>query len=116
AQLDEEQQNQPAKFFLFDFEEMRRPGCAGVPKQESRAEIEQGEYEADDKCAEEKVPEKDDLLAFHGPIIYSSDTTSITNGFATLIDCRFCQGSGMPRSVKAKASASIFEFGFRQFQ
>ncbi len=43
AQLDEEHQNQSAEFFLIDFEEVHRPGCAGVPKQERRAEIEQSE-------------------------------------------------------------------------
>jgi hypothetical protein len=69
TQLDEEQQNQSAEFFFVDFEEACRPGCAGVPKQERRTEIEQSEYEADDKCAEEKVPEENDLLAFHAAII-----------------------------------------------
>lgn len=44
---------------------MRGPGCSGIPKQERRAEIEQGKDEADDKCGEEKVPEENDFLAFH---------------------------------------------------
>jgi hypothetical protein len=65
AQLDEEQQNQSAEFLFVDFEEMRRPRCAGVPKQERRTEIEQSEYEADDKGAKEKVPGENDLFAFH---------------------------------------------------
>jgi hypothetical protein len=69
TQLDEEQQHQSAEFLFVDFEEVRRPGCAGVPKQSRRRKIEQGEYEADDKCAEEKVPEENDLLAFHAAII-----------------------------------------------
>jgi hypothetical protein len=68
TQLDEEQQHQSAEFFFVDFEEVRRPGCAGAPKQERRAEIEQSEYEADDKCAEEKVPEENDPFAFHAAI------------------------------------------------
>ena len=43
AQLDEKKQHQSAEFFLVDFEEMRREGCTGFPKQQCRAEIEQGE-------------------------------------------------------------------------
>jgi hypothetical protein len=65
AQLDEEQQNQSAEFFFVDFEKMGRPRDGRVPKQSRRAEIEQGEYEADDKGAKEKVPEENDLFAFH---------------------------------------------------
>src|SRR2546428_1049872 len=65
AQLDEEQQNQSAEFFFVDFEELRRPRNGSVPKQSRRSEIEQREYEADDKCTEEKVPEENDLLAFN---------------------------------------------------
>jgi hypothetical protein len=79
AQLDEKQQDQSSEFFLVDFEEMRRPGCAGIPKQESRAEIEQGENKPDDKCAEEKVPEENDSFAIHAAIIYLIDARSITN-------------------------------------
>ena len=65
AQLDEEQQHQSAEFLFVDFEEACRPGCAGVPKQERRAEIEQSEYEADNKRAEEKVAGENDLFAFN---------------------------------------------------
>jgi hypothetical protein len=79
AQLDKKQQNQSSKFFLVDFEEMRRPGCSGVPKQECRAEIEQGEDEPDYECGEEKVPEENDFIAFHAAIIYFSEARSITN-------------------------------------
>jgi hypothetical protein len=68
TQLDEEQQNQSAEFFLVDFEEIRRPRGSRVPEQNRRGEIKQCEYEADDKCAEEKVPEEDDSLAFHTAI------------------------------------------------
>ena len=52
---------------------MRRPGCAGVPKQKRRDEIEQTEDEADDKGGEEKVSEEDDPFALHVAIIYFSD-------------------------------------------
>ena len=56
---------------------MRRHGCAGFPKEKRHAQIEQGEYEADDECAEEKVPEENDLVAFHAVIIYFSEAKSI---------------------------------------
>jgi len=79
AQLDEKQQYQSAKFFFVDLEQMRRHGCAHFPKEERHAQIEQGEYEADNKCVEEKVPEKNDLVAFHVAIIYFSHARSITN-------------------------------------
>ncbi len=68
-QLDEEQQNQSAEFFLIDFEEVRRPRGSRVPEQSHRGEIEQREYEADDKCAEEKVAKENDFLAFHAGAI-----------------------------------------------
>jgi hypothetical protein len=83
--LNEKQQDQSSKFFLVSFEEMRRPGCAGVPKQKRRAEIEQCEQEADDKCGQEKVSEENDFVAIHAAIIYLGDGRSITNGFAGLI-------------------------------
>jgi hypothetical protein len=73
AQLSGKQQHESSKIFLVDLEEMRRPGSAGVPKQERGTEIEQGEDEADDKCGEEKVPEEDDFFALHVAIIYFSD-------------------------------------------
>ena len=79
AQLDEEQQDQSSEFFLVDFEEMCGPGCAGVPKQDCRPEIKQGEDEADDKGGEEKVSEEDDLIAVHAAIIYFNEARSITN-------------------------------------
>ena len=72
-------------FFLIGFEEMRRPRCAGVPKQKRRAEIQQCEQEADDKCDQEKVSEENDFVAVYAAIIYTSDGRSITNGFAGLI-------------------------------
>ena len=52
---------------------MRRPRGTGVPKQERRPEVEQGEDEADNKCGEEKVSEEDDPFALHVAIIYFSD-------------------------------------------
>jgi hypothetical protein len=70
AELDEKEQDQSSEFFLVDFEEVRRPGDAGVPKQSGRGEIEQGEDEADDKCGEEKIPEENDFVAFHVAIIH----------------------------------------------
>jgi hypothetical protein len=69
AQLDEEQQDQSAEFFFVDFAEECRPRNDSVPKQSRRRKIKQGEYKADDKCAEEKVPEENDFLAFHAAII-----------------------------------------------
>jgi len=42
-------------------------------------DCEQREDEADDKCGEERVPEENDFLALHAPIIYFSDARSITN-------------------------------------
>jgi len=41
TQLDEEQQNQSAEFFLVDFEEMSRQRNRSVPEQNRRGEIEQ---------------------------------------------------------------------------
>jgi hypothetical protein len=79
AQLDEKQQDQSSEFFFVDFEEMRRPRNAPVPKKSGRGEIEQGEGEADDKCGEEKVPEENDPFAVRAAIIYLSDARSITN-------------------------------------
>ena len=73
AQLDKKQENQSSKFFLVNFEEMRRPICAGVPKQERRAEIEQSEEQANNECGEEKVPEENDPFSLHVAIIYFSD-------------------------------------------
>jgi hypothetical protein len=87
AQLDKKQQNQSAEFFVVDFEEARRHGCAGVPKQERRTKIEQGEYQADDKCDKKEVPEEKDLLAVHVAIIYLSGARSIPKRFARLILC-----------------------------
>ena len=69
AQLDEKQQNEFAKFFLVNFEEMRRPGCGGVPKEKRRSKIEQGEDETDDERGEEEVPEENDFVAVHAAII-----------------------------------------------
>jgi len=79
AHLDEKQQDQSSKFFFVDLEQMRCHGCTSFPKEEGRAEIKQGECNTDDKCAEEKVPEENDLIAFHAAIIYFSDARSITN-------------------------------------
>ena len=79
AQLDEEQQNQSAEFFFVDFEELRRPRNGSVPKQSRRSEIEQREYEADDKCTEEKVPEENDLLAFN-TALWQRRLTAIAQG------------------------------------
>src|SRR5439155_19223582 len=90
AQLDEEQQHQSAEFFFVDFEEACRPGCAGVPKQERRAEIEQSEYEADDKCAEEKVPEENDLVAFN-TALWQRRLTPIAQGGSGNRPCLYKQ-------------------------
>ena len=78
TELDEKQQDNPSEFFLVDFEEMRREGCAGFPKQQCRAEIKQREDQADNKCGEEKVPEENDFVAVHAAIIYFSDARSIS--------------------------------------
>ena len=76
TQLDEEQQNQSAEFFLVDFEEVCRPRGGSVPKQSRRRKIKQGEYEADHKCAKEKVAQENDLFAFHGAIILADASAS----------------------------------------
>lgn len=85
AQLDKKQENQSSKFFLVDFEEVRREGCTGFPKQQRRAEIEQSEDEPDNERGEEEVPEENDFLAVHAGIIYLSDARSITNRYRTLL-------------------------------
>jgi hypothetical protein len=66
AEFDEKHQDQSSEFSFVDLEEICRPRHRRVPKHGCRSEIEQGEYEADDKCAEEKVPEENDFLVFHG--------------------------------------------------
>jgi hypothetical protein len=73
TQLDEKQQNQSAEFFLVYFEESRRPRSSRVPEQSRGDEIEQRECEGDDKCAKEKVPEENDLFAFHSAIILTTN-------------------------------------------
>ena len=73
AQLYEKQQNQSAEFFLVDFEQVRRPRNHSVPKQNRRGEVEQREYKADDKSAEEKVPKEDDSFAVPGAIILTTN-------------------------------------------
>jgi hypothetical protein len=65
AQFDEKHQNQSSKFFFVSFKEMRCPRCPGVPKSVRRDEIEEGECNADDKCAQDKIPEEDDFFVFH---------------------------------------------------
>ena len=78
AQLDEKHQDQSAEFSFVDLKEMRGPGDTGVPKEVGRDKIEQGKYEANDKCAEEKIPKENDLLAFHSAIIHFGGARSIT--------------------------------------
>jgi hypothetical protein len=65
SQLHEKHENQSPELLLIRFKEMRRPRCPRVPKKVSDGKIEQGKYNADDKCPEEKVPEKNDLFVFH---------------------------------------------------
>lgn len=65
AQLDKKQQNHSPELLLLNFEEMRRPGYPGIPEQRGSDKIEQGKRKPDDKCAEEKVPEENDLFVFH---------------------------------------------------
>ena len=65
AQFDEKQQDQPSKLLFVDFKEMRRPGYAGIPQHVRRDKIKERECKADDKCAQEKIPEEDDLVVFH---------------------------------------------------
>ena len=72
TQLDEEQQNQSAEFFLVDLKQMRRPRNRSVPKQHRRGEVEQREYKANNECAEKEVAEEDDSLAFHAAIILTT--------------------------------------------
>jgi len=65
AQFDEKQQDQSPELSFVDFKETRRPGDAGIPKHVRRDKIKQGECNADNKCAQEKVPEENDFFAFH---------------------------------------------------
>jgi hypothetical protein len=46
------------------------PGNAGIPEQARGDKIENGKYDADNKSAEEKVPEKNDLFVFHIATVY----------------------------------------------
>jgi hypothetical protein len=50
-----------------------------IPKSVGRNEIEEREYEADDKCAEEKIPEENDFVAFHYRGFARSDDLFLTN-------------------------------------
>jgi hypothetical protein len=65
AQLDEKHQYQSSELFFVDFEKMCCPRHRRVPKGVRRDEIEQSKCNADDKRAEEKVPEENDLFVFH---------------------------------------------------
>jgi hypothetical protein len=49
--------------FFVHFIEIDRQLAGRVPKSVGRNEIEEREYEADDKCAEEKIPEENDFVA-----------------------------------------------------
>jgi hypothetical protein len=76
AQFDEKYQDQSAKLLFVDFKEIRRPGDAGSPKQVRRDEIKQGECDADDECAQEKIPKEDDFCVFHGFEFFGMMTAS----------------------------------------
>jgi hypothetical protein len=76
AQLDEEKQNYSAEFFFVDFEEVRRPRGSRVPEQSHRRKIKRGEYETDDKCAEEKVVQENDFFASRAAIILADASAS----------------------------------------
>jgi hypothetical protein len=103
AELDKKEQDQPSEFFLVDFEEMRCPRCAGFPKQQRCAEIEQREDQADDKGGEEKVPEENNFLAVHVAIIYFSDARSITNTFSQVDSLKRCL---LRQAASRKAAAT----------
>jgi hypothetical protein len=45
---------------------MRRPGYAGIPQHVRRDKIKERECNADNKRAQEKIPEEDDFRVFHG--------------------------------------------------
>jgi hypothetical protein len=98
AQLNEKQQNQSAELPLIDLEEIRRPGCSGVPEEQRRNKIEQGEDETDDKRGVEKVPEKNDLVAVHVANIHSGRARSITKlrRVGSLNCCRVEANDGQP--------------------
>jgi hypothetical protein len=72
AQLDEKHQDQSSELFFVDFKGMSRPGYASIPKQPRGEKIEQRKCEADDKCAEEKVPEENDPFVFHAGTYFIS--------------------------------------------
>jgi hypothetical protein len=61
----EKDEHDSSKLLLVHLKEMSRPRCRSVPKSVSNNKIENGEYDADDKGAEEKIPEENDLFAFH---------------------------------------------------
>jgi hypothetical protein len=78
--------------------------CVGVPKEKRRAEIEQCEQEADNKCGQEKVPEENYFVAVHATIIYTSDGRS---------NHKWLRRVDSLQRLKRAASSSVF--GFRPF-
>src|SRR5438128_1393016 len=73
-----------AELCFIRFKDVSCPRCPGVPKSVGHDKIEDGKYDTDDKCAEEKVPEENDFVVFHcpqvlAPIIYFKEAGSITN-------------------------------------
>ncbi|MCX6966721.1 MAG: hypothetical protein NTZ46_02900 [Verrucomicrobia bacterium] len=63
--VQEKQQHQAAKLLLLDFKPRGRPWRPSVPPGVSNDKIKQGESNADEKCAEEEIPEEKDLLVTH---------------------------------------------------
>ena len=67
---------------------MRCLGYRRVPKNIGRDKIEERKCNADEKCAEEKIPEEDNFFVFHAEglliaIIYFKEARSITNRYRT---------------------------------
>jgi len=75
AQFNEKQQDHSSKLPFFDFKEMRRPGYAGIPQHVRRDKIKERECNADDKRAQEKIPEEDDCFVFHGFSLFGVNVT-----------------------------------------
>ncbi len=75
AQFDEKQQDHSSKLPFVDFKEMRRPGYAGIPQHVRRDKIKERECNADDKRAQEKIPEEDDCFVFHGFSLFGVNVT-----------------------------------------
>ena len=65
AHVEKKHQRQLSKLLLVHFEHGCNPRCPSAPPNVSDDKIEHGERNSDEECAEEKIPEENDLFVIH---------------------------------------------------